>query len=105
MQHDHKPVHDFSLVSFDTFGVPQPLPPGIGNLPLYSDNDGFHSVNGPLDLTAHPPCAVVAPVNPDTNPMIDAFISSPDDKNPSISPNLHQHHLNNDAVMRFVTTC
>ena len=99
-QDDHSPIHDFQVVSFDTFGVPQPLLPGLGNLPLYFDDDGFYSVNGPLGLRAHPPCAVVTPVNHDANSTIGAFMIS--DKKPSISPNLPQNHLNDNAVNRFV---
>ncbi|PUU74676.1 hypothetical protein B9Z19DRAFT_1068029 [Tuber borchii] len=98
-QHDHRLGQDFRLVSFDTFGVPQPLPLGLGNLPLYLDDDGFHSVNGPLDLTAHASCTLATPVNHDVNPTIGAFvISGPDDKKPSISPDLPQYQLNADAV-------
>lgn len=102
-QPDHRLEHDFRLVSFDAFGIQQLLPPGLGNLPLYFDDDGFHSVNGPLDLTANSPCAVVTPVNHDANFTTGALIiSSPNNKKPSISPNLHQRHLNDDAVSRFV---
>lgn len=43
-------LHEFDLVSFDQSGYPQPIPPGLAELPLYPDNHGFYSVTGPLDL-------------------------------------------------------
>ena len=60
-------LHEFSQVSFDKFGYPQPLPPGLGGLQLYPDNDGFFSVNGPLDLTVLSPHAAPALVNTDSH--------------------------------------
>ncbi|KAG0637826.1 hypothetical protein HOY80DRAFT_970795, partial [Tuber brumale] len=55
--------YEFRLVSFDESGKPRPLPPGLGNLPLFLDDDGFHSVNGPLNLTVLFPSVAIAPVN------------------------------------------
>lgn len=81
--------------------MPQPLPPGLGNLPLYLNEDGFYSVNGPLDLRARPPCAGVTPANHDSDSTIGTMIiSAPDNKKASISPD--QRQLNDGAVGRFV---
>lgn len=55
-------LHEFSLVSFDQSGYPQPIPPGLAELPLYPDNHGFYSVNGPLDLTGLAPRIVYYPL-------------------------------------------
>jgi len=54
---------ELSLVSTSESGGPEPLPAGLGEMPLYLEDDDFHSVNGPLDLTTLPPYAAVAPVN------------------------------------------
>ncbi|PUU74673.1 hypothetical protein B9Z19DRAFT_1068026 [Tuber borchii] len=48
-------LDEFSLVSFDQLGYPRPLPAGLADLPLYPDNHGLSSVNGPLDLTGLSP--------------------------------------------------
>ncbi|CUS14001.1 unnamed protein product, partial [Tuber aestivum] len=45
------------------FGTPQSLPRKLGDLPLYPDDNGFHSVNGPLDLTIISPHTTAPPVN------------------------------------------
>ena len=98
-------LREFSLVSFDILGSPQPLPPGLGDLPLYPDNDGFRSVNGPRDFTAPPLCSAVAPVSHDSTSMIEAsvtVISGPSDKKPSISANYSQSFLD-DIISRSVT--
>ena len=54
-------LDEFSLVSFDQSGYPQPIPPGLAELPLYRDSHGFYSVNGPLDLTGLSPYTVYYP--------------------------------------------
>lgn len=98
-------LYGFSQVSFDKFGHPQPLPPGLGDLPLYPDNDGFFSVNGPLDLTVFSPHAAPALVNTDNHSSILPLITSIpgfSGENPKIIPNNDSHYLDGNAIGRFV---
>ena len=100
------PLPEFSLVSFDALGSPQPLPPGLGDLPLYLDNDGYCSVNGPRDFTALPLCSAIDPDSHDGSSMIKpsvTVISGLSDKKPSISASPSQPCLNDDAISRSVT--
>ncbi|KAG0637821.1 hypothetical protein HOY80DRAFT_1081872 [Tuber brumale] len=93
--------HEFRLVSFDKLGEPQPLPVGLGNLPLYYDGNGFYSVNGPLNLNAISPRIAIAPPNRDSPPTIRplaADISGLPSQNPYVSPAHGQNGLNNDAI-------
>ena len=97
---------EFRLVSF-ALGAPQPLPLGLGDLPLYLDNDGFHSVNGPRDFAALPLCSPVTPVSHTGSAMIEAsvtVISSLCDKKPCICPD-HTHCCLDDVISRsgFIT--
>ena len=100
-------AQEFSLVSYDATGKPQPLPPTLGNLPLYPDRDGFFSINGPLDLSASSPCLILAPVNNDNHAMIQPAITNiphfDDDPLHEIQ-NRYQFRSNNDAIYRFVTS-
>ena len=96
---------EFTLVSFDKFGYPEPLPPILDVLPLYPDDDGFFSVNGPLDLTAFSPRTALAPVNHDNHSMIRPLISGipgTPGENSHITPDHHQHYLN-EVISRFAT--
>ena len=86
----------FSLVSFDEFGNLEPLPTGLGNLPLYPDHDGFFSVNGPLDLTVLCGTAVT-PVNHGTN--IPGFFG----ENTQVAPD-HCQYMNDNAISRSDTS-
>ncbi|PUU74672.1 hypothetical protein B9Z19DRAFT_1110521, partial [Tuber borchii] len=93
-------LQEFKLVSFDTFGAPQPLPPGLGDLPLYLDNDGFRSVNGPRDFAALPLCSAVAPLSHDCSAMIETsatVISGLTGKNLCISSSHTKSYLD-DAI-------
>ena len=77
--------HEFRLVSFDMFGKPEPLPAGLGNLPLIPHDNGFYSVNGPLNLTVFSPRGAITPVNggnhatihPLVTGNINTFVTSP----------------------------
>ncbi|KAG0637820.1 hypothetical protein HOY80DRAFT_1002307 [Tuber brumale] len=92
-------------VSLDMSGKPQPLPAGLGNMPLYNDGDGFYSVNGPLNLTILS-CPAVPPTSRDNRSTIRPSVgdlSSFPGENRRISPSRPQHCLNNDATSRFVT--
>jgi len=94
---------EFTLVSFDKFGYPEPLPPILSALPLYQEDDGFFSVNGSLDLT---PRTALAPVNHNNYSMIRPLISdipSTPGENSHIPPDHHQHYLNDDVISRFAT--
>ena len=96
---------EFSLVSFDGSGYPQPLPPTLGDLPLYPDDDGFFSVNGPLDLSAFSRTPL-APVNKDNHSAIPLITDTPGFpcENSDITPDGHQCYLNDDAIGGYVTS-
>jgi len=98
---------EFSLVSFDKSGYPQPLPPGLGDLPLYSDDDGFFSVNGPLDVGVFSPHIKFAPVNHGNHSTIPSSITSITGitgECSHIAPDGHPCLSNDDAISRFVTS-
>ena len=98
--------NEFSLVPFDGSGYPQPLPPTLGDLPLYPDDDGFFSVNGPLDLTAFSRTPL-APVNQDNHSAICPLITDTPGfscENSDITPGRHQCYLNDDAIGGYVTS-
>ena len=100
-------AQEFSLVSYDATGKPQPLPRRLGDLPLYPDRDGFFSINGPLDLSASSPCPIIAPVNNDNHAMIQpSIINIPhfDDGPLHELQNRYQFCTNSDAIYRFVTS-
>ena len=92
--------HEFSLVSSDKFGNPQPLPSGLGNLPLYLDHDGFFSVNGPLDLTVDSARTAVTLVNHDAIQPLITNIAGFSDANPRVAPD-HYQYINDDGINRF----
>jgi len=97
---------EFTLVSFDKFGYPEPLPPILGALPLYPDHDGFFSVNGPLDLTVFSPRTALASVGHNNHSMIRPLIGDlpgTPGKNSHITPDHYQHYLNDDVISRFAT--
>jgi len=97
---------EFTLVSFDKFGYSQPLPPILSALPLYQEDDGFFSVNGPLDLTVFSPRTALAPVGHDNHSMIRPLIGDipgTDGENVHIAPDHHQHYLNDGVISRFAT--
>ena len=100
-------AQEFSLVSYDATGKPQPLPPTLGNLPLYPDKDGFFSINGPLDLSTSSPCPILAPVNNDNHAMIQPAITNiphfDDDPLHEIQTR-YQFCPNSDTIYRFVTS-
>jgi len=98
---------EFSLVSFDQSGFPLPLPPALGDLPLYPDDDGFFSVNGPLDLAVFYPPTVLAPVNHDNHSTISRFINEIPGFPGLSSVTKRDRHLcsvDDDVVPRFVTS-
>ena len=98
--------YELALVSFDEFGYPEPLPPILGALPLYPDNDGFFSVNGPLDLIVFFPRTALTPVNHDNHSTIRPLISDipgTPGQNSHITPDHHEHYLNGKAISRFAT--
>ncbi|CUS13999.1 unnamed protein product, partial [Tuber aestivum] len=89
---------EISLVSFGEFGTPRPLPTGLGSQPLFPDDNGFFSVNGPLDLTTLTSGTAVAPPNRDGHSTIHPLItdlSSFSGQNPRATPSRRQS-LNND---------
>ena len=95
------PPYDFSLVSFDKFGNLDPLPAGLGDLPLYLNHDGFFSVNRPLDLTVPSPTAVTS-VNHDSHPAIQPLISNIpafSGENPQVVTG-HYQYMNDGATNR-----
>lgn len=95
---------EFTLVTFDNFGYRQPLPQGLGNLPLYPDQDGIFSVNGPLDLTVSSSHETRAPVNCDNQSTIcplSTSIPGFSGQNLQVTPNRHLHHLY-DNISRLV---
>jgi len=99
---------EFSLVSFDQSGFPLPLPPALGDLPLYLEEDGFFSVNGSLDLAVFYPrtVPVLAPVNHDNHSTISRFISEiPSFPGLSSRTNRDRHlrSVGDDTIPRFVT--
>ncbi|KAG0637825.1 hypothetical protein HOY80DRAFT_1138017 [Tuber brumale] len=97
----------FELVSFDKFGKPQPLPAGLGDQPLYRADNGFYSVNGPLDLPVLPPCRTVVCVNYDDHSTIHpltADISGHSDRNPLLPPSHRQQYLNDHVISSGLQT-
>ena len=95
-----------SLVSSDKLGNPLPLPTGLGDLPLYLDHDGFYSVNGPLDLTVHSPCAALAPASHDNHLIIYPLITDspgPSGENAEVMPG-HCQYTNDNAISRYDTS-
>lgn len=97
---------DLTLVSFDKFGYPEPLPPILGALPLYPDEDGFFSVSGPLSLAAFSARTALAPVNHDNHSMIRPLVGhlpGTPGENSHITPDHYQHYLNDDVISRFAT--
>ena len=100
-------LHEFSLVAFDNFGNPQPLPPGLGNLPLYPNNDGTFSVNGQLDLTAFFPHEAPAQIESDHHSAIGLLITgiggfSCESPHSTSTADCISHYSNDDAITRFV---
>lgn len=92
---------EFKLVSFDKLGNRQPLPLGLGDLPLHPDDDGFSSVNGP------PLRLLVAHIARDNHSAIYPSIAEPPGspgENPCVTPNRRQYNSNNDAISRFFYT-
>jgi len=74
------PPQVFRLISYDKLGYPQPLPGGLGVLPLYLDQDGFCSINGPLDFTFFPRIAVTPVTHYNhsaIHPLITNILASP----------------------------
>ncbi|PWW77938.1 hypothetical protein C7212DRAFT_362378 [Tuber magnatum] len=67
---------ELSLVSIEEFVNSQALPAGLGELPFYLEDDGYLSINGPIDLTLLPSRTAVAPVNHGNHPTIHPFITS-----------------------------
>jgi len=97
--------HHFSLLSFDKFGNLEPLPAGLGDLPLYLDHDGFFSVNGPLDLTV-PSRTAVTLVDHDSHPAVRPLITNIPGfsrEKPQIAPDYCQP-INDDAISRSATS-
>ena len=100
-------LHELSLVAFDNFGCPQPLPPGLGNLPLYPDYDGTFSVNGRLDLAVSSPHEALAPITGDHHAVIHPLIPgiprfSCANPHSTCTPDRDSHYSNHDAITRFV---
>ncbi|PUU80018.1 hypothetical protein B9Z19DRAFT_1192157 [Tuber borchii] len=96
-------LYEFSLISFDQSGCRQPLPPGLGNLPLYLDHDGYFSVNGSLDLTVfslHTTLARVSYYNESTFCFLVTDISSFSVENPHVTPNPNSDHLDTNTISR-----
>lgn len=99
----------FSLVAFDDFGNPQPLPPGLGNLPLYPDNDGTFSVNGSLGLTAFFSHEALALINSDHDSLIGPLITriagfSCDSPHSTGAADHGSHYSNGDMITRLATS-
>lgn len=97
---------EFQLVSFGQCGYPQLLPPRLGCLPLYPDDDGFFSVNGSLGLTICSPRTPPAPTNHGNYDTIRAAITDlPGSSSESlhIAPDRLQCCLNDDNIGRFAT--
>ncbi|PUU74668.1 hypothetical protein B9Z19DRAFT_1110520, partial [Tuber borchii] len=94
-------LQEFSLISFDNSGYRQPLPPGLGDLPLYPDDDGYFSINGSLDSTDFSPQTTLASISHDNqstfNPMITDILGFPAES-PHVTPDPHSAHLNADTV-------
>ena len=92
---------EFRLISFDKLGNRTPLPLGLGDLPLYLDDDGYFSVNGPLDLTVFSPHLSIVSINYDNHSSIYPFIADPpgfSGEHTCVSPDRRQ--LNNDNFIR-----
>ena len=100
-------LHEFTLVSFDKFGYPLPLPPGLDDLPLYPHDDGFFSVNGPLGLRSFYANLALTPVNGANRSIIHPLITNipgpVDEKSPS-TPDYHLRYYNNDTISRLATS-
>jgi len=95
--------HHFSLVSFDKFGNLEPLPAGLGDLPLYLDYDGFFSVNGPLDLLSR---TALTSVDHDNHPGIQPLITNIPGftrENPQVAPD-HCQRMNDGGTSRSATS-
>ena len=99
---------EFNLVAFDNFGCPEPLPPGLGNLPLSPDNDGTFSVNGPLDFTAFFPHEAPAHINShysvigsSTTGIAGFSCESP---HSTSTADCVSQYTNDDAITRLVTS-
>ena len=99
--------HEFSLVSFDKFGLPLPIPPGLGDLPLYPDTHGFYSVNGSRELTGLSDRTVCAPPPLDEDRFrmdeLGVDIAKFSSENRNMACNLPSYNLNHDAISRFAT--
>ena len=99
-------LQEFSLISFDKFGYRQPLPPGLADLPLYLDDDGYFSVNGSLDFTHFSPHTALAPISDDSHFTIRRLITDVPDfsgENPHVTPAPHSGRLDADPISRLAT--
>ena len=98
---------EFSLISFDKSGYRQPLPPGLGDLPLYLDDDGYFSVNGSMDFRLVSPHTALTPVSHDNESTfcpLTTDIPGFSGENPDITPDPHVGHLNADTISKLVTS-
>ena len=82
-------IHEVPFIDLSTIGLAftmtHPFPPEADSLPLYAEDDGFYSVNGPAfygNPSGHP-----------TSNLLDNQISDPTSQSPFISPHLHQHPI------------
>lgn len=94
-------VCEFSLISFDKSGHRQPLPSGLGDLPLYPDDDGYFSVNGSLDFTLFSPHTALAPIgnhNHSTIRHLASDIPGFSGENPHVTSDPHSGHSNADTI-------
>ena len=97
---------EFSLISFDKSGNREPLPPGLGNLPLYLEDEGYFSVNGALDFTLFSPHTALAPVSYDIQPTIHPMINNIPHfscESQHIAPDRHPYYLNDDTISWYAT--
>lgn len=95
---------EFRLISFDKLGNRTPLPLGLGDLPLYLDDDGYFSVNGPRDLAVFSSHPTIVPINHDNHSSIYPVVANPSgfsSENTRVSPDRRQFN-NDDFISRFL---
>ncbi|RPA96750.1 hypothetical protein L873DRAFT_1193291 [Choiromyces venosus 120613-1] len=89
-------ISDWGILFPNDFGMMKPQPSGPENLPLYPDDDGFYSVNGPAFHASHSK-------HPTTHPPGNQ-VSNSADQTPHISSNLRQNSFHSaNAVGELVS--
>ena len=100
-------LQEFSLISFDKSGNRQLLPPGLGDLPLYVDDDGYSSVTGSIEFTLLSPHTALAAVSHDNQSTFHPLITDIpgfSGENPQGTPDPNLGYLNVDTISRLVTS-